>query len=55
MIFRYYDILQTVQTCKIDLCVINKVILMQGYKHLPAVIRKCENLIIMNGALGHNE
>ena len=27
---------------------------MQDYKHLLAVIRKCENLIIINGAFGHN-
>ena len=29
MIFLYFDIVQTVQTCKIDLYVINQVILMQ--------------------------
>ena len=39
MIFRYVDIVRIVQRCKIDLCVVNKVILMQGYKHLPAVIK----------------
>ena len=54
MILRYFDIVRAVQTCKIDLCVINKVILMQDYKHLLAVIRKCENLIIISGGFGHN-
>ena len=53
MIFRYVDIVRIVQRCKIDLCVVNKVILMQGYKMLKFLL-KCESLIIINGAFGHN-